>query len=101
MTPARSTQILACNEGLFEVHMAAPPCRRRTASPHTNRTRHRPRWRQPVHVDQQEGLHRIGRFRLGHASCPCDARGTGEISAHGLSGRFVLSMHCGLPHAKH
>jgi hypothetical protein len=95
MTPARHTEPPASNEGRYE---ADGVCR-----PHTGTThavvghRLRTRWQHPCLVDQLVGLHRVGRFRLGLATSPCAPADSGRLSAHGLSGRFVLSMRCGQP----
>jgi hypothetical protein len=93
MTPARCTASLASNEGLYEADDA---CRLKAAHPRTSAGhRLRTHWQCPFLVDQWVGLHRVGRFRLGFATSPCAPGDSGRLSAHGLSGRFVLSMRCG------
>jgi hypothetical protein len=80
MTPAHDHPPAACNEGLY----GAGASRQGVSA--------------PIRVDQQDGHHRIGRFRLGTATSPCLPGYRARLSPHGLSGRFVLSMCCGQPH---
>lgn len=95
MTPARCAAPQASNEGRFEADGEHRPRITRPRPPSVQALR--TRWQGPFVVDQLEGLHRVGRFRLGMATSPCAPGDNGRLSAHGLSGRFVLSMRCGHP----
>lgn len=95
MTGARRAETPACNEGRYEV--AGKPRKPAPAARSLTCVGGRASRPQAFKVDQLDGFHRVGRFRLGQASCPCAPGDCARLSTHGLSGRFVLSMRCGAP----